>query len=464
MNVILKEVELPDFGEPTVEPKLSKEIYEKRMAAARERAEAAGLDALLVYADREHSANLSWLTGFDPRFEETLLVLARDREPAILLGNECWGHVDVSPLELRKVSFQDFSLLGQPREKLRPLDEVFGDVGINARASVGIAGWKYFHDADGRKRETALEVPSYIADALRATAKSVVNATDIFMDAENGLRIVNEVEQLAVFEYAGTVCSTAVKNVLFGIKPGMTEYDAVRLMKLNGMPWSCHLMLSTGGKADQGMSSPSAKVAERGDQFTTAYGVWGSLTSRAGFLAESEEELPEAIRDYADKLVKPYFKAVAEWYETVGIGVEGGELYEVVHRTIGDPFFNVTLNPGHQSGLDEWVNSPIFKGSNIRLRSGMALQADVIPATGTDYFMSNMEDGLALADETLRDELAVEYPDAWGRIQRRRAFMRDSLGIALKPEVLPFSNIPAYLPPFVLNPRKVMVLQKNRQR
>jgi hypothetical protein len=34
--------------------------------------------------------------------------------------------------------------------------------------------------------------------------------------------------------------------------------------------------------------------------------------------------------------------------------------------------------------------------------------------------------------------------------------MIETLGIALKPEILPFSNIPAYLPPFILSPRRVM--------
>jgi hypothetical protein len=34
--------------------------------------------------------------------------------------------------------------------------------------------------------------------------------------------------------------------------------------------------------------------------------------------------------------------------------------------------------------------------------------------------------------------------------------MRDVLGIQLKAEVLPFSNIPAYLPPFWLSPRRTM--------
>jgi hypothetical protein len=37
--------------------------------------------------------------------------------------------------------------------------------------------------------------------------------------------------------------------------------------------------------------------------------------------------------------------------------------------------------------------------------------------------------------------------------------MGDVLGIRLKPEVLPFSNIPAYLPPFLLSPQRVMALK-----
>ena len=49
--------------------------------------------------------------------------------------------------------------------------------------------------------------------------------------------------------------------------------------------------------------------------------------------------------------------------------------------------------------------------------------------------------------------------DGRRRITARRAFMRDVLGIALKPEVLPFSNIPAYLPPFLLSPGKVLALR-----
>jgi hypothetical protein len=210
-----------------------------------------------------------------------------------------------------------------------------------------------------------------------------------------------------------------------------------------------------------GLPSPSCRVIERGDRFTTAFGVWGALNCRAGFVVRDETELPASIRDYVDKLVAPYFRAIASWYEAIGIGVRGGELYDIVHAAIGDPFFGVSLNPGHQIHLDEWVNSPVYAGSDIPLESGMAFQVDVIPATGTDYFTTNIEDGIALADDSMRRAFSESYPEAWARIERRRAFMRDALGIRLRPEVLPFSNIPAYLPPFLLSPNRVMTMKSN---
>ena len=142
------------------------------------------------------------------------------------------------------------------------------------------------------------------------------------------------------------------------------------------------------------------------------------------------------------------------------IGQTGGALLEIIDRHLGDPFFGIFLNPGHQIQLDEWVNSPIFAGSTIELRSGMAFQVDIIPATGTDYFTTNIEDGIALADASLRDAFAAAHPAAWARIEARRAFMADALGIELHPDVLPFSNLPAYLPPFLLRPDRVMTMRR----
>lgn len=462
--VRLVDLDLPNFGEPTVEPLIPTDTYRRRVEAALDRARGRGLDALVVYGDREHTANVTYLSGYDPRFEETLLIVTEGARPALLVGNEGWGYAELAGGDVERVLFQTFSLLAQPRGQSQSLRDIFAGRGLAAGSRIGVIGWKYFGTGDDGLGETALEVPSYIADALRSLVGedgTVVNATDIFMAADDGLRAINEVDQLAAFEYAATFTSQGLRNVLFGLRPGMREIDAARLMGINGLPLSAHTMLSSGKRAFYGLPSPGTRAIERGDPFTMAYAVWGALNARAGFVAESADDLPEQIRDYVDRLVAPYFSAVVAWYETLGLGVTGDALHQAIHSRIGDPFFGVSLNPGHQIHLDEWMNSPVFKGSAMAIRSGMALQVDVIPATGSPWFTTNIEDGVAIADADLRADFAQRYPEAWHRIERRRQFMTDVLGIRLKPEVLPFSNIPAYLPPFLLSPHRAMAVARD---
>ena len=451
----LREIDLPDFGIPDEQPVVPDAIYRDRLERFRQRAGERGYDRMVVYADREHSANLSYLTGFDPRFEEAILIVGDGADPLVLVGNECGGMAEAAPLPLRVELHQDLSLPGQPRDRSRPLAAILSEEGLSDGSRVGLIGWKEF-----RNRQM-IDVPAFVADAVRdavGDAELVENASDLLIGPADGMRVINEVEQLAVFECAACHTSTGVRNLLFGLEPGIREDEAVRLLEWNGAPLSCHLMLSSGPRASLGLLSPGDRRMRRGDPFTTAFGLWGALNCRAGFLVEDESELPAAIGDYVERLVAPYFEAVAEWYGALRVGQTGGALYEIIHRRLGEPFFGVSLNPGHQIHLDEWVNSPVAPGSEIELRSGMAFQVDVIPATGSDYFTTNIEDGIALADAALRAELAQAYPGAWARIQARRRFMADHLGIQLHEDVLPFSNIPAYLPPFLLRPDRVMTL------
>lgn len=459
-NVELAQLDLPEFGLPTVEPTLPAEVYRARLARFVERGRAEGYDVLVVYGDREHFANIAYLTGYDPRFEEALLVIDLKnygtKEPLLLVGNEGMGYINVSPIkgDFEIILYQNFSLLAQPRGQSRPLDEILRAGGVKAGSKVGAAGWKYYTES-----VNWLEIPGYLVDSLRELAggaENVRNVGHILMNASSGLRAINEVEQLAAFEFASTFTSQSVRNAVFGVRPGMTELEAGELMRLNGYPQATSMFLASGARAALGMVSPSMNRIAVGDRFTACIGLWGALTSRAGFVVENASQLPAGVQDYVEKLVVPYYQAVVAWYERVGIGVPGGELYDLIHGRIGDAFFGVGLNPGHQIHLDEWMNSPIYKGSTELLQSGMALQVDVIPATGTPYFTTNIEDGIALADDALRAAFAEKYPEAWGRIQARRVFMQNVLGITLKPEVLPFSNIPAYLPPYVLSPKQAM--------
>jgi Xaa-Pro aminopeptidase len=452
----LTRVELPDFGMPDAMPELPPALYAARLRRLRERAEAGGYDRLVIYADREHSANVAYLTGFDPRFEEAILIVAASGEPAILVGNECYAMAGAAPMPLRRHLFQDLSLPSQPRDRSQPLAEILGEEGIAEGSRVGVVGWKTY------ARREASDAPAFLVDELRRMAGSagtVENATALLIDAADGLRVVNEVEQLAYFEWAACQTSQGVRNLVFGLRPGLTELEAVRLLEWNGTPLSCHLMLTAGPRARFGLLSPGDRRIQLGDPFTTAFGIWGALNCRAGFVAAHRGELPVGVGDYAERLVAPYFEAIAEWYRALRIGVAGDVLHDIIRRRLGDPFFGIFLNPGHQLHLDEWVNSPVGPGSTVELRSGMALQVDIIPATGTEYFTTNIEDGVALADDSLRRAFAARYPEAWGRIEKRRRFMRDVLGIEVHADVLPFSNIPAWLPPFLLQPGRAMILR-----
>ena len=99
----LSEIALPDFGMPEAEPLLPPGLYAERLKRLRSAMDARGYDHVIVWGDREHSANLAYLSGFDPRFEEALLIVGPTGDPAVLVGNECEGMAAAAPLPMRVV-------------------------------------------------------------------------------------------------------------------------------------------------------------------------------------------------------------------------------------------------------------------------------------------------------------------------------------------------------------------------
>ena len=65
-----------------------------------------------------------------------------------------------------------------------------------------------------------------------------------------------------------------------------------------------------------------------------------------------------------------YFRLVTKWYETVGIGRTGGDIYREVGKL--RDHMGIQLNMGHQIHTNEWINSIFFEGSQHPIRSGMA--------------------------------------------------------------------------------------------
>ncbi len=457
----LIETDWPDFGMPALPPASDAALYRGRIALLRARMEAAGLSVLLVYGDREHMGNLHWLTGFDPRFEEAVAVVRPTGPVRLLVGNEGWAYVPVSPLfpdDMAREVWPGFSLMNQPRAGARPLRHVLGEaMGEAGPGGVvcGVAGWKAFAAEDGPEPGQMIAAPAFVVDAARAAAARVVDAAALFMDPGTGLRATASAAEIAAHDQANAIVTGAMRRVLFGLRPGMTDLEAAGLGRLGGMPLSCHPTFCTGAAADLGLASPSGQVIARGAPLSLNFAVWRANCCRAGWIAAGPEDLPERARDYVEAFAGPYMDAMAAWFGALRIGAPGGTLHALIDRALPRDVFGITLNPGHLIDAEEWLSSPIYPGSTIPLASGMVVQVDVIPASAR-YFSTRMEDTVALADTGLRAAIARDHPRLAARIAQRRGFMADTLGIALPEEVLPLSDLTGIVPPYFLAPHRVL--------
>jgi hypothetical protein len=454
----------PEFGQAAYPPQASSAEFQQRVDKLRAAMDERKLTHLVVYGDREHFANVAYLTGFDPRFEETLLILSANSTPLLVVGNECEAYAGVSPLftagKLRRERFQPFSLLNQPRDQSRKIRDVFAGEGIDGRSKVGCVGWKYFSDHEVPDADYAIELPSYLVDALREIAGQhrVVNSTDLLMHPGYGLRTFCTASEIAYFEYTSVQASESVKRMIFGLREGMTDHEVVALGGTCGEPLGCHVTFTTGRTSHLGLSGPRGEKIKRGQPLSMNLSYWGSNSCRSGWVASSARDLPSAAADYVAGFAGVYYEVMSEWFALLKPGTPGGQLWRLIQQRLPFDRYGIFLNPGHLIHLDEWLSSPIYPDSEVPLHSGMAIQVDVIPSSSV-YASTRMEDGLVLADRELRNQLQEAFPDCYARCQKRRKFMTDVLGIELPEEILPLSNIPAIVPPFFLAPNEVFALE-----
>jgi len=455
--IVLAAVEQPQLELPVALPQISALEYERRRAAVRE---AVGTDWVAVYGDREHFANLSFLCGFDPRFEEAVLLLAEGRA-VLAVGNEGAVYAELAAHGVQLALCPSLSLMGQDRQRGLTVPALLRSTGIAEGDSVGVVGWKAFGPEEWESQTPAIAAPAFLVDALREAvgdSELVTDATRALMSSAGGLRAGNSPDQLAAFEWASARASACVARITTSVRPGMSEYDAVATMGYAGEPLSAHVMFASGPEVAVGLRSPTSRVLELGDAATTAVGFWGGLCARAGLLAEGPEDLRAESMGYLEAMAIPYWRAIATWYETMRIGVSGGEIQGAVEEALGGAFVPA-LNPGHLIHLDEWLDSPVYPGSSETIDSGMALQCDIIPDATRPGWAANCEDTVALADEALREELSNRHPELWSRVLARRRFVQEQLGVTLADELLLFSSAPAHFSPFWLSPGLALAYQ-----
>ena len=453
VGLFLKEESVPvmDFA---------REDYEQRVDRLVRRMEEKELTHMVIYGDREHFSNVEYFTHYDCRFEETLLVVSQEGRLSMVVGNEGMGYSRVIPVDVDRYLYQNFSLQGQPRDKLELLERILGRIGLNEGTYAGIVGVKYFHEGEiDSDPDQTYDLPQYILDAIKRTGTHMINATKEITGVPDGIRMrLYTAKEIAWAETAGNRAASVVQRLLKHMKEGIREYELAELAGVGFDPQNTWPLVNFGEESvNVGMGSPRNIPLVAGEPGGVCYSVRGNLTSRVAILAYGEESCKEELKPYLDSFYKKYFEALAAWYETLRVGATGGELHDAVMSLIGGEEYGVTLNVGHNTGTEEWSNAISYKNSEIPVVDGAFMQADIIAHGENPVRTAICEDAVVVAGKDLRRELEAEYPEVYERIRIRRQAMRDVLGIRLHEDVLPMSNLNGAYFPFLLNTGKVLV-------
>ena len=249
---------------------------------------------------------------------------------------------------------------------------------------------------------TMFDVPHFIVEALKSAAeRSSFTKWDPLIDWSKGARTTNNANELAHYEYGANLASRSMLKALNAIEVGQRETDIGALLNDEGQMPTVVTIAATGQRFEYANMYPTAKEIQLGDALSLTTGYKGGLSSRTGFVIENEQQLPEAQRDYLERVAKPYFQAVVHWLETIRIGLLGREMYQAIEEQLPKEIYHWHLNPGHLVSDDEWMSSPIYPDSAIRLESGMLFQVDIIPSV-PGYTGVSAEECVALANETLQ--------------------------------------------------------------
>jgi hypothetical protein len=451
----LTEVGTPPLDVPEERPRIEADELEARIAALLAAVDA---DWVVVYGDREHAAHLIYLCNLDPRFEEALLVLGRGRR-VLLLGKEDIGYTPIVPIDVEAVCCPTLSLMGIDRRGGPTVEQALRDVGIGSGDRVGVVGWKALSSGEWSGKLPAIFAPAFFVDTLRSitgTADLVVDATTALTSPRDGLRTFSSADQIAVFEWGASLCSAWLADVLAAARPGVSEREALHAVPWGGDPLSFHVVFASGPDVAVGLRSPSSRRLELGDAAITAIGLWGGNCARGGLVAGTTADLRADSVGYLERMAIPYWRAIATWYEALAVGRPGGEIFATITDLLAGERFASSLNPGHLIHYEEWLDSPIREESDDPIASGMVLQSDIIPTGIRPGWTANCEDTVAIADSQLRGQIKARHPALWARIEARRAFMRDHLGVSVRDEVLPLSCTCAYFTPFWLAPGRAL--------
>lgn len=458
-QIELKEIPQPKKDHCNQSIFLSDETMNCRLEKVLQFMKERSLTKLVFYADVEHGMNFEYLVGFFPRFEEAMLILEQTGKAYLLLGNENLNKSNKARIENTPIHVPYFSLPNQPLETTCSMEELLQKAGIEEDDQIGLVGWKLLTNIKD-EAVPLFDIPSFIVDALVAIVKDrkqLHHALD-GMIGENGVRTVNNANEIAHYEYGASLASDGMMDAMNLMRVGVSEIELGAALCKDGQYQNVVCIAASGPRYVKGNMFPTSRLVELADAISLTVGYKGGLSSRSGYAVEDESQLPLEASDYLSRLVIPYFHAYVTWLENIRIGLCGNDLFQLIERVLPRKEYHWSLCPGHLVADEEWMSSPIYEGSKECIKSGMIFQIDIIPSL-KGYAGVCAESTIALADAHLREAIQEEYPRLWERIEKRRAYIIDQLGIALSEEILPLCSSVGYLRPFLLAKEKALIVK-----
>jgi hypothetical protein len=428
-----------------------KEIYEMRIKNLWNMPESKQYDAIIIYGDREHFSNIDYLIGYDARWEETLLVLTKKDKPLLIVGNEGAGYAARISIEYEQALFQTFSLMGQPNDHSKKLDELLRLRLTGTEKNVGLIGFKSYNNTYHNVEGLLTDVPHYIVKTIELIVNEnrLYNATDLLTDCAYGLKHNLDVEEIICFEARSTKVSSNILNSIRKLQEGISETEAAKECTFDGSPLNMHPIFSFGDEnVSFGSNSPTETTTLKyGDAISIGYGLRGAFIHRCGMYIRNADDLPIDKENYLTEFLYPYFDTTCHWYEMMEVGTCFGDIYNMVDLELGIQKFGIGLSPGHLTNTDEWTNSPFARDNSLKIRSGMAIQCDFGVSIGT--MNAHLEDGIIIADDNLRQQIKEKAPDCFERMEARRKFMIEELKVNIPEEALPTSDLCCICFPFM---------------
>ncbi|WP_462246720.1 aminopeptidase P family N-terminal domain-containing protein, partial [Faecalitalea cylindroides] len=290
--IVLEKIKRPEIETDIVPVVLTDETMELRKNAILDRMKQRNLDSVIIWADLEHGSNFEYFVGFLPRFEEALLVLHKDGQAHLVLGNENLNKADKSRIKATAVHMPHFSLPNQPMMTDKTVSEILSKCSVQNDKRIGIVGWKNF-TSKLEDNSMLFDIPDFIMCGLREINSNAkyINVTDLLI-GEDGIRVQNNANEFAHYEFGAALAGNCILKAMDAIEIGKTEMDVAKELDAFGQYHSVVTIMATGARFEKANMYPINKQIQKGDTLSITTGFKGGLQSRGGYAVDKKEDLP----------------------------------------------------------------------------------------------------------------------------------------------------------------------------